>query len=384
MTSPPSDLAELLRRSRERLAGLLGDGWQVDVTGPFEVAAPDEGFDEVWELKHHRSPRTKPVTLLIEAKRQLSPRSALTAAQQLRRYRDRLSSLGRDAETLFVAPWISARTQEVLSEEGLNYLDPTGNVSVRVDRPLVRIKTSGSDHSPEPEPRSGPGLGGVKAARLVRDLVDFAPPHRATELVERTGLSQGYVSKLLDALIAEALIKRDDSRLVVDADWKGLLRSRAQSASSLMRTKHLSAIARRGRPQLLDALRSGRSEVPVVLTGSWVANQIAPLAVGGPLMAYVAGGPEALRAVTKPLGLMRVDETANWSASGPDVILFQPPDDTPLQRSQRLDGLDCVAASQLVLDCLTGPGRMPAEGEAVLTWMEENLVDWRRPSPLGS
>jgi hypothetical protein len=285
---------------------------------------------------------------------------------------------------LFVAPWISARTQEVLSEEGLNYLDPTGNVSVQVDRPLVRIKTSGADHSPEPVPRSGPGLGGVKAARLVRDLVDFAPPHRAAELVERTGLSQGYVSKLLDALNAEALIKRDDSRLVVDVDWKGLLRSRAQSASSLMRTKHVSAIARRGRPQLLDALRSGRSEVPVVLTGSWVANQIAPLAVGGPLMAYVAGGPDALRAATKPLGLMRVDETANWSASGPDVILFQPPDDTPLQRSQRLDGLDCVAASQLVLDCLTGPGRMPAEGEAVLTWMEENLLDWRRPSPLGS
>jgi hypothetical protein len=35
-----------------------------------------------------------------------------------------------------------------------------------------------------------------------------------------------------------------------------------------------------------------------------------------------------------------------------------------------------------VLDCLSGPGRMPAEGEAVLGWMGEHEGTWRRPSPL--
>ena len=34
--------------------------------------------------------------------------------------------------------------------------------------------------------------------------------------------------------------------------------------------------------------------------------------------------------------------------------------------------------SQTVVDLLTGPGRYPAEAEALLEWMERNLDAWRR------
>ena len=36
-----------------------------------------------------------------------------------------------------------------------------------------------------------------------------------------------------------------------------------------------------------------------------------------------------------------------------------------------------MAPSQAAADCLTGNGRMPAEGDALLQWMIENESLWR-------
>jgi len=36
-----------------------------------------------------------------------------------------------------------------------------------------------------------------------------------------------------------------------------------------------------------------------------------------------------------------------------------------------------VADSQVAADCLTGTGRMPAEGQALLEWMLANESRWR-------
>jgi hypothetical protein len=39
-----------------------------------------------------------------------------------------------------------------------------------------------------------------------------------------------------------------------------------------------------------------------------------------------------------------------------------------------------VPVNQIALDCLTGNGRMPQEGEALLDWMAEDEGRWRLPS----
>lgn len=36
-----------------------------------------------------------------------------------------------------------------------------------------------------------------------------------------------------------------------------------------------------------------------------------------------------------------------------------------------------AALPQVAVDCLTGPDRMPAEGEALLEWMAANEESWR-------
>ncbi|MCA1672053.1 MAG: hypothetical protein LC799_07575 [Actinobacteria bacterium] len=69
--------------------------------------------------------------------------------------------------------------------------------------------------------------------------------------------------------------------------------------------------------------------------------------------------------------------------TGVDVVLLQPMSHGAMDRPhpERVDGVAIVGLSQLVLDCLSGPGRMPAEGEALIEWMGNHEDDWRRLSP---
>ncbi len=391
MTSPAEAEAELLDHAREQLEELLGDAWRVFPSDLSDsLASPlsaDRGVDAVWRLGSEES-SSPSVLILIEVKRgPMTPARARQAVDQLRRYQAAASERldGRSA-LMLVSTWLSPRTTELLEQEGVGYIDPTGNVSLRLSEPLVRIKTSGATRSPSPEQRPSRSLSGTRAGLLVRELVDFEPPRQATELVERTGLSQGYVSKLLDAMAAEALIERerDKPRRITAIDWAALLRSRASTYQLMRATHHVGAIARRGRAQFLTDLREQRNAVPVVMTGSYVVDQVAPTSIGGSLLVYVRPGEDNLRAATKSLGLLRLDASPNVRLSGSvDVMLLQAGDDAPFLRTRRLeDGIEAVSLSQLVLDCLSGPGRMPAEAEAVLDWMAVNTLTWRMPSPL--
>ncbi len=44
------------------------------------------------------------------------------------------------------------------------------------------------------------------------------------------------------------------------------------------------------------------------------------------------------------------------------------------------DDVVYTSLAQIAVDCLTGPGRMPAEGEALLEWMQRKAPRWQAPS----
>jgi len=76
------------------------------------------------------------------------------------------------------------------------------------------------------------------------------------------------------------------------------------------------------------------------------------------------------QAVADALGLLPADEA-------PNVALLKPFDAIVWEGLITDMELSYVAPSQVVADCLTGTGRMPSEGEAVLGWMTENESRWR-------
>jgi hypothetical protein len=62
------------------------------------------------------------------------------------------------------------------------------------------------------------------------------------------------------------------------------------------------------------------------------------------------------------------------------VILLRPYDEAVWSRLDSEGDIAFVAPSQAAADCLTGTGRMPAEGDALLAWMVDNEDSWRAPT----
>ncbi|MCO5994956.1 hypothetical protein [Actinoallomurus rhizosphaericola] len=364
-------MGDLLARGVEALGDLLGPTWDVRVVSTPQEAAGAGGRRLDALLEVHPEGGSVFAQLLIDLKSQVTPK---VIEQQLLPKLDLVRQVTPHTHLVVMAPWLSPRSQEILRDRGIGYLDLTGNVFLRIPRPAIVISTEGDRRAPRSEqPRSGkPTLAGPKAGRLVRLLADIAPPYRAGEVAAAARLSLPYVSRLLDALEEQLLIRRE-GRVIVDVDWVGLLRLRAGHLSLLRHNSYVGMLSPNGTRHLMmrlrDRERAGR-EPRVTLTGSYAAHAIAPLAVGGQVMLYVSADLDSTDTVADDLGLLRVDE-------GADVLLLRAYDEVVFERNRDVDGIRQVALSQLVLDCLSGPGRMPAEGEAVLNYMAEDERIWR-------
>ncbi|MEV0750482.1 hypothetical protein AB0I75_35650 [Streptomyces sp. NPDC050273] len=361
----------LLEQGRTHLQQLLGPDWEVALR-PDQLPGGDHGWDAMLQIK---SDDGVYISLLVEARQRVTPKDAggvLTSIAHLVR---RVNSHTR---LLVISPWISPLAQEALRANGIDYLDLTGNVSLRVSRPAIVIHTQGADRAPAGHrpPSSKPLLTGLKAGRLVRLLADFAPPYRASALANGANLSLPYVSRLLDTLDDQLLIERE-GRNIVSVDWQGLLRARANQTDLLRTAEPTGMLAPNGIKAVLrklanmadDGTTSIRREV--LVTGSYAARSLAPLSVGGQLMLYVQEHELNVEAWADELGLMPVPE-------GADVLILRAKDDSVWQRPMFVGGMWQVGLSQLATDCLSGPGRMPAEGEKILEFMADHEHVWRR------
>jgi hypothetical protein len=302
--------------------------------------------------------------LAVEAKRSLGPRDVAGLFGSIGRTLRALSPV----PILVVAPWLSARTRELLAAEGINYVDLTGNALVRLDYPAVFIESEGADRDPSPAPRPKARVRGPKAARLIRTLVDVRPPYGVRDLAEATGLTPGYISRLLDALDDDALVERTKRGQVESVEIAGLLRRWAENYELFGSNDAQPYLAARGAEDALGRfpdLPTARTAV----TGSFAAIRLSPVAAPALLTVYCSD----VNVVANALELIPADQGAN-------VVLLRPFDPIVWERTDEENGLRYVAPSQAAVDCLTGNGRMPAEGEALIHWLLENEPAWRLDS----
>jgi hypothetical protein len=201
--------------------------------------------------------------------------------------------------------------------------------------------------------------------RVVRALLDFFPPIRIRQLSELSGASLGSTYRVVDFLEREAILERDDAGAIKAVDWRPLIErwsedydfNRSNIVRVFLEPRGLDAVVRR----LKDI------DGKYAITGSVAANRIAPYAESKTLSIFVED----------------IDETAERLAlretpSGSNVVLAVPYDPVAFERSIQANGLRFAATSQVVVDLMSGPGRSPAEAEALLDWMSENEGGWRR------
>lgn len=281
---------------------------------------------------------------------------------------ERLRARGEGGEQgVVVARYLSDPVQERLEQAGISYVDATGNMLVRLTSPALYVRARGETVDPWRGPGRPPGaLKGDPAARVVRTLLDIAEPRPARRLALDSGASTGSVYRVLGLLEAEELVRRDEkSRVVVD-DWVALARRWSQdygfSSNSITRW-----LAPRGLPSLME--RIAASEGPAyAVTGSEAGSTWAQVAAVRNAMVYTPSPEDAAAA----WGLYPVE-------TGVNVLLAEPSCPVVLEgAAARDDGLVLAAPSQVAVDLMTGPGRAPAEAEALISWMVSHEPTWRR------
>ena len=238
----------------ERLRALLPDEWTVTVAhrqpdlGTVSITA-DDGTE---------------ATVSVVTRDRLEPRDI-----------DRLPL--PEGPSIVSANWLSPRSRELLRDSQIGFLDQTGNVEVRLRRPALYLRTSGSSNDPNPRPLSGPTLRGPRVWALMRTLIEVTPPYTAGDLASALSIDDGYVSRVLQTLADERLIARRPRGPVTEVHWEPLLRRLATTYSLFDANETSTWVAAAGPDQMLGDASAAKAR-RWVMTGSFVASSIAPVA----------------------------------------------------------------------------------------------------------
>ena len=173
---------------------------------------------------------------------------------------------------------------------------------------------------------------------------------------------------MLKVLEGELLIERLPRGAVTSVDWEGVLRQLASTYSFFRANETSTWVAPGGAEQLLADLAARRSGTWVV-TGSFASSSIVPVAAPETAFIY-ATDPERLAKVGRLLP----------ATTGANVVLAVPYDEIVFERTRQAAKVPFVSTAQAAVDDLTGTGRMPEEGEALIGWMRRNLGRWQSTS----
>ncbi|GAC1340168.1 MAG: hypothetical protein NVSMB29_08640 [Candidatus Dormibacteria bacterium] len=352
--------AELVDAAIGVLTARLPSAWSV-------VKQPSPGDPEACDLVFKSPNVGTQVLVLVEAKNDVTPRDVESLlGGPWRRWRKQTGN----HPILLVAPYIGPRIRELLSEENVSFIDLTGNARISLDYPGVFIETQGATSDPRSAKVRRSAMRGAKAGAVVRVLIDAAPPYSGVEIARAAGVNEGYVSRIIDTLVDEGLVERERAGPVTGVDWPRLVRRRAQALDLFRANGSYRYIARQGVAELVERLRSRSPDDPApTLTGSFAASRLAPVAAPALLAVYSM----APRQLETELELLPAE-------TGADVVLIRPDNLVAFARSQADGGIAWAAPSQTAIDCLSGSGRMPSEGEALIQWMRQDEARWRAPS----
>ncbi|MXZ69830.1 MAG: hypothetical protein F4Z17_12900 [Acidimicrobiia bacterium] len=317
-----------------------------------------------------RDPDGLSADILLEVKiAPLEPRLVADVASRLRG----TSLTGYDGDErpdaapvlMVVSPYLSPLARDRLAKAGISYVDSTGNMRLTVDRPAVFIETQGADKNPFREERPLRSLRGARSARAARALMDYRPPFGTRELAAETASSPSMISRVAGLLEPDEIVTRDGPRgRIVSVDWEALARRWAGDYEFATSRGLTTWLEPRGARALLGRLRDATFRYAV--TGSFAANRLAPVAEPR-LVALFADDPVT---AADSLGLRPAD-------TGGNVLVVNPFDAVVFERAESDDGITYARVTQVLLDLMKGPGRGPAEADALMEWMRDNEELWK-------
>lgn len=292
--------------------------------------------------------------LLIEVKGSGEPRIIRGLAQQLRA----LLSDERKAYGVVAAPYISSRAAEVCKEQGMGFVDLSGNC--RLVFGGVFIERQGFPN-PKLERRPLRTLFAPKASRVLRVLLKAPKASWQVQALAREAqVSLGLAFKVKQRLLDLEYAREEDKgvRLVRPEE---LVRQWGANYS-YRKSESLDCYGPGDPPELERALADycRRHEIQYALALFSGAARVAPFARYARGFAYVVGDPEGL---AKTLGWKPVPSGANFT-------ILIPFDRRLLYGAREVNGDMVVSDLQLYLDLIGYKGR----GEEAATFILEQKL----------
>jgi hypothetical protein len=346
-----------------------------------QAPSPPNGPDWIGKL---RTP-TDQHLLILQAKATGQPRTAREAANQLLRWADKYPN----AVPVFAAPYISPATADILTREGVGYIDLSGNCRLTFDSVYIRRQDWPNKQVQRRELRS---LYSPKAERVLRILLSEPKrPWKVQALAQAASVSVGQTSNVKRLLQDREWIGRatGDGAGLGDGSGYGYGSgsgagfgdgsgdgSGSSSGVGFVLTKPAKLLEEWAQNYRFDrnsvrdfysldtpaqieaklAALCKNAGTRYALTGFSAAARVAPMVRYQRATAYIAG---------------KVDEIASSLAlkpvsSGANISLIEPYDQGVFAGSREVNSIRIASAIQTYLDLLSFRGRGEEAAEAVL------------------
>ncbi len=276
-----------------------------------------------------------------------------------------------DAVPLLVVPYMGDAGRQLCRASGVSWLDLSGNAEIEAPPLHIRILGEPNRHKRSGRPASLFASRGARAARVF--LTDVQRVWPQAELAHATGLSAGYLSRLLPRYEEAGFIEcghegRSLRYRVTDPD--ALLDAWHAAYDFTEHTMLRGHVAARGGPELLRELSSEMTKRVVEhaatgLAGAWLWE---PFAAFRTVTLYLTALPG--RELLAELGF-------HEGARGSNTWLVVPADDGVFAGSAERGGIRCVSPVQVYVDLKGQPERAEEAGAE----LRRLHLNWPRREP---
>lgn len=291
-------------------------------------------------------------TLLIEIKSIGEPKIAKEAIYHL----NRLMDIFPDSYPVFSAPFIGERSREICIEEGIGYIDLTGNAYLKFNTVLVdRI----SKNSSRIERENARSIFSAKATRVIRKILEIPLVEwRIIDIANACDMSPAGVYYVLNQLENKGYIERTENRKVKVIEPRKLLLDWGINWTVDKSSSEKYFSFSRSVEELIEliAVNAGNLGYDYAFTGMAGASLVSPFVRFTDVWLYLSG--ESKKMVER-LDLRPVSTGAN-------VVIFMPYDKGVFMGEREINGKRVVSDVQLFLDLYKYPARGQEQAERIL------------------
>lgn len=342
---------EIENEAREVLLKTLRDiaFVQIDDTQP-QTFFVDSEADAIIRIKTPDGPKI----LVIEVKSNGQPRYAKIAAEQLERYTRRIpGSYG-----IFMAPYISEDSAQILEDRNIGYMDLSGNGKISFWPVYIKTVADRNPYAQTRELRSLYSQKSVKTLMILRVLLNEpGRVWRTEDLALESGSSLGQVSNVKKKLDDRKCIKSVKGGIRLTEPEKLLSEWAENYRSGLNEYRDFYSMDKVQDIETNLVLYGNNRAVKYALTEFSGGARYSPSVRYQKVSAYIESGC-----------LAQIAQDLSWKEvkTGANIRLYVPSDDGYFYGKRNIDGAEVASPVQVFLDLRNLRGRGEEASEAVM------------------